>query len=100
MTCVNCSKPALWVWVSNYTDDLAYCEGHLPRFLYPLRKAGLLQTTEEYAKISAELAEVLAPVDVPAPAARKKRAPKSTVNVEPVEEESDVVDDESNQDPS
>ncbi len=88
MNCVNCDKPALWVWTSSYTDDLAYCEDHLPRFLYPVRQAGLLQTTDEYTALSESLAEALPPVEEPEPAPRRKRSPRTSVN------------DESNSDPS
>lgn len=42
-TCVNCTSDA------DYTYDIAagyvqeYCSAHLPKFLYPLKKAGLLR---------------------------------------------------------
>lgn len=82
MKCVNCNKPALWVWSSGYTDDLAYCEDHLPRFLAPVRQAGLLKTTAEYEAIAEGLADALPPVETPAPVSRKKRSPRTSVNDE------------------
>ncbi len=82
MKCVNCEKPALWVWSPGHTDDLAYCEHCLPKFLYPIRKAGLLQTTDEYAAIASSLAEQL-----PAPTVRKKRTPKVEETVDENQED-------------
>jgi len=99
MKCVNCAKPALWVWTTAYTDDLAYCEDHLPRFLYPTRKAGLLQTTEEYVSLQDKVAKLLESRDPEAvPVPRKRRSPKSSVNIE--EEVVEEVVDESLSDAS
>jgi hypothetical protein len=82
MKCANCEKPALWVWTSSYTDDIPYCENDLPRFLYPIRDAGLLQTTEEFSRISATVAEALAPVEEVEEAPKRKRTPRTSVNNE------------------
>ncbi len=90
MKCVNCDSPAVYVWSPSYTDELAYCSYDLPRFLYPLKEAGLLQKTETFEERAAEVSALLAEelIEEEAPAPRRKRSPRTSVN------------DESNQDAS
>lgn len=87
MKCSNCDKPALWVYESAASDDLPFCEDHLPRFLRGQVTSGGLRKTEEYARVQAEVLSSLAPeepvveeavevvevVEEPAPAPKRSR---------------------------
>lgn len=92
MKCVNCDKQALWTWAPAHTDALSYCEECLPSFLYPLKNAGLLDTTEYYTELQDQLAALLVEEPVATPTVRRKRQPRTSVNTE--------VTDEGNSDPS
>lgn len=92
MKCSNCDKPALWVYESAASDDLPFCEDHLPRFLRGQAASGGLRKTEEYARVQAEVLSSLAPEEpvieevveevveepVPAPKRNRKAAAEET----------------------
>ena len=72
ITCLNCTKPAHFVYQITHTVGQAYCNTHLPSFLNARKKAGLLKTTEEWAELTAESLKILskdpakdAPADAP-----------------------------------
>lgn len=50
MTCANCSTSALYAYHVTPTKAIYYCGKHLPRFLEPRRKAGLLALTPAHAE--------------------------------------------------
>jgi hypothetical protein len=80
MKCANCQSDALWVYESPASDPIPFCDKHLPKFLRPQAKAGLLTRTENYAAVAAEVAEVLAPEE---PVEEPKRTRRKA---EPTEE--------------
>jgi hypothetical protein len=59
ITCLNCTKPAHFVYQITHTVGQAYCNTHLPSFLNARKKAGLLKTTEEWAELTAESLKIL-----------------------------------------
>lgn len=61
MTCANCDADALWVYENPGSDDLPFCDKHLPAFLRPLATAGLLRSTDRYDSVKQEVSAALAP---------------------------------------
>lgn len=61
MKCANCDKNAIWVYDVPSQNTVAFCDADLPSFLRVQAKSGQLATTDEYAKVAAEVAEALAP---------------------------------------
>jgi hypothetical protein len=47
MKCVNCDSTAFYIYQITNQVDVFYCGKHLPKFLEPRRRAGLLKTTEQ-----------------------------------------------------
>lgn len=46
MKCANCPRPAVYLYNTSPTNELAYCDRCLPRFLYPYRDANQLRKAE------------------------------------------------------
>lgn len=61
MNCANCDQPALWIYESPASDDLPFCEKHLPGFLRKAARDGVLTTTEAYQQAVTEVAALLSP---------------------------------------
>jgi len=84
MTCVNCDKPALWIYDVSGTAPVQYCEGCVPNFVRPLIKAGLVKTTAAYNALKTATLEQLAPeVEV---------TPEVVPETTPVEVDPEVTD--------
>jgi|APGre2960657373_1045057.scaffolds.fasta_scaffold00216_11 hypothetical protein len=49
MICASCKKDAMFEYRLTRGKSIFYCGTHLPRFLEPQRKAGLLKITESHA---------------------------------------------------
>jgi hypothetical protein len=82
MKCANCKNDAVYIYRITADVFTPYCLKDLPKFLSERRKAGLLETTEEYKKMMTEVTPTLAdnfkePV-VEEPSVPKKQAPKKT----------------------
>lgn len=80
MKCANCDRDAFYIYQITKQVDVFYCGKHLPNFLEPRRKAGLLKTTDQF-KIEKESAIAVlsteAPteeVQAPKPKRKKKAA--------------------------
>ena len=81
MKCLNCDDSALFVYENPTVEPQPFCNAHLPSFMRPLAKAGLLTTTDAYAEIKKSTLESLAaPVadDAPVPT-RKRRGKQAAV---------------------
>lgn len=85
MKCANCDKDAFYVYQITKQKEVLYCGKHLPNFLEPRRKAGLLKTTEQL-KIEQDSAIAILNDDTPeeTPASKPKRKKKAAE--EPSEE--------------
>ena len=82
--CVNCEHDARYVHKTtpNPRTDTFYCPGHLPRFLYPQMKAGILNIPVDAI-----------PDPVPSSTKKKKTTPVEEPVVEtPTEEETAIVE--------
>ena len=64
MKCANCNNPAVFIYDITPKVNIPYCGEHLPRFLEPRKKAGLLRTTDTWEKERKIIVEKLAPVIV------------------------------------
>ena len=74
MKCANCDRDAFYVYQITKQKEILYCGKHLPNFLEPRRKAGLLKTTEQL-KIERDSAiETLATTEPASKPKRKKKA--------------------------
>ena len=60
MLCAHCSNPALFIYEITPDVNVKYCDNHLPRFLEPRKKAGLLKTTDEWQKGLEDISQTLA----------------------------------------
>lgn len=61
MKCANCSKDAQYVYRITMDYSILYCVEHLPSFLEPRLKAGLLEKTDAYKEaISSGIESILA----------------------------------------
>jgi len=84
MTCANCDKPSHYVYRLTKEVGVHYCPNHLPQFLDKRKRAGLLETTEQWKADRADsltaissIPEVAIKAEVEAPkVAKKKAAPK------------------------
>ena len=77
MKCLNCDSSALFVYENPTVAPQPYCNAHLPSFMRPLAKAGLLATTDAYAEIKKSvLGSLAAPAAEEAPAPSRKRRGK------------------------
>ena len=61
MKCANCTNPAHYVYKITDATVIAYCDAHLPRFLFDRKKAGLLETTDDFEKSLKEAIKTLGP---------------------------------------
>ena len=50
MNCANCNKSALFEYRVTHGKSIFYCNSHLPSFLEPRKKAGLLSLTSTYTE--------------------------------------------------
>lgn len=60
MKCANCENPAHYVYRFTQALGTPYCDKDLPRFLLDRKKAGTLETTEEWEKALQEGLKTLA----------------------------------------
>jgi hypothetical protein len=76
MKCANCDRDAFYVYQITKQKEVLYCGKHLPNFLEPRRKAGLLKTTEQL-KIERDSAIAIlsddTPEEVPVPKPKRKK---------------------------
>lgn len=61
MKCANCTDSAHYVYKITVGTVIHYCDTHLPKFLAGRKKAGLLETTEEFEKSLKEGLKALGP---------------------------------------
>ena len=81
MKCLNCDDSALFVYENPTVEPQPFCNAHLPSFMRPLAKAGLLTTTDAYAEIKKSTLESLAaPTADDAPVPTRKRRGKREVD--------------------
>jgi hypothetical protein len=81
MKCLNCDDSALFVYENPTVEPQPFCNAHLPSFMRPLAKAGLLTTTDAYAEIKKSTLESLAaPTADDAPVPARKRRGKREVD--------------------
>ena len=59
MSCASCKKDAMYEYRLTRGKSIFYCGTHLPRFLEPQRKAGLLKITESHATNEASALAIL-----------------------------------------
>lgn len=81
MKCANCDRDAFYVYQITKQKEVLYCGKHLPNFLEPRRKAGLLKTTEQLKIEKDSAIETLAAIEPPSKPKKKKK-----VAAEPSEE--------------
>lgn len=81
-SCANCSNDALYTYKVTEEYGIDYCQYHLPNFLNGLTNSNVVVHTEEFNTLKAEVVAEAAP-------SKKKKA---NVVVEPVEEETPVVE--------
>jgi hypothetical protein len=60
MKCANCEQPAHYVYRLTADVGTPYCDKDLPRFLLDRKKAGTLETTEDWEKALQEGLKALA----------------------------------------
>jgi hypothetical protein len=70
MICASCKNDAMFEYRLTRGKSILYCGTHLPRFLEPQRKAGLLKITASHAANEASALAVLAG-ESPAPVAEE-----------------------------
>jgi len=79
--CANCAEPALYVYKTPSVGPIGYCTAHLPSFLRPQAKAGMLDVTDAHAEALSTAMAVLSPEPaaeaVVEPAPKPKRAKKA-----------------------
>lgn len=59
MKCANCSDAALYEYKITQGTSIYYCDKHLPNFLEPRKRAGLLTITEEHSAQQEEALSIL-----------------------------------------
>ena len=79
MKCANCDTDAFYIYQVTKAKDILYCSKHLPNFLEPRRKAGLIKTTaqlevEKNSAIEALKTEPAEESPAPKPKRKKKAA--------------------------
>ena len=79
MKCANCDRDAFYIYQITKQVEVFYCGTHLPNFLEPRRKAGLLKTTEKLKVEKESAIEILSAetkeeVQAPKPKRKKKAA--------------------------
>ena len=79
MKCANCDRDAFYIYQITKQVEVFYCGKHLPNFLEPRRKAGLLKTTEQLtieknSAIAILSTESIEEVQAPKPKRKKKAA--------------------------
>jgi hypothetical protein len=72
MKCANCDRDAFYIYQITKQKEVLYCGKHLPTFLEPRRKAGLLKTTEQL-KVEIDSAIAILSTDEPT---QEVQAPK------------------------
>jgi len=94
-TCANCGNQALFVYATQGTRSVSYCNSCLPSFLRPLANKGLLAKTSSFDALQVQTQEALQPaleeevvVDEPATVSKKRR--KTAAVAEPVTAEEPV----------
>lgn len=76
MKCSNCDRDAFYLYQITKQKEIPYCGKHLPNFLEPRRKAGLLKTTEQLQVERDAAIAILSddiPEEVPAPKPKRKK---------------------------
>jgi hypothetical protein len=80
MKCANCDRDAFYIYQITKQKEVLYCGKHLPNFLEPRRKAGLIKTTDQL-KVERDSAiailstdEPVEEVQAPKPKRKKKAA--------------------------
>lgn len=86
MKCANCDRPAIYKYDPRPLTPTYYCDKHLPLFLEPSAKMGLLETTPAFDEVRRSALEKLSPL--PAPAAVEEEQPIEA----PVEAEEPAVE--------
>lgn len=100
MKCANCSAPSVYIYAGSGVRSTPYCVTCLPSFARPMAKAGLLQTTQEYARLEQEVAERMQPpVEEPEeriekPAVRKRKRAVAAAEEVPAEDAPAEIDDQ------
>lgn len=65
MKCANCDRPAIYKYDPRPLTPTYYCDKHLPLFLEPSAKMGLLETTPAFDEVRRSALEKLSPASVP-----------------------------------
>lgn len=81
-SCANCSNDALYTYKVSEGYGIDYCQYHLPNFLNGLTNSNVVAYTPEFIALKEEAVAEAAP-------SKKKKA---SAVVEPVEEETPVVE--------
>ena len=79
MKCANCDRDAFYIYQITKQVEIFYCGKHLPNFLEPRRRAGLIKTTEQLKTETDSVIAVLSSdsteeVQAPKPKRKKKAA--------------------------
>ena len=73
MKCSNCDRDAFYLYQITKEVEVPYCSIHLPGFLEPRRKAGLIKTTEQLTAARESAITTLATEQAPAPKPKRKK---------------------------
>lgn len=99
MKCANCYHPALFVYEGSGITAQGYCDTHLPNFLRPLVKSGVIKTTDEYLSSKEAALSKLRPSKKAKKAVEEEPVAvvEETIAEEPVEETVEVVEEQASE---